>query len=267
MRTCQNNKCQQLFKPKPGTAGKFCSPECFKEMAGYLARIKADKEDKIKDEEYLLNPKICFRSKCCNTIPRKLARVNKFCSQSCAAITKNTGSKHSEETKQKISNTLEAKYFSKTRISFFTCVNCNTVNYYKTHKRKTCSLKCQKEHQRKYIQSKLSDPNYRKNYGRGKKSYLESSFENWLNGYQIVYKTEVKFKNEKKTYFVDFLFQDKNLIIELDGTQHNTPDRIILDKIRDDYLETLGYKVVRIKHKEYIKQTRLDEIKGLLDIV
>ena len=44
---------------------------------------------------------------------------------------------------------------------------------------------------------------------------------------------------------VDFICREKNIIIELDGGQHNEERNIIYDKERTDYLRSKGYKVIR----------------------
>ena len=46
-------------------------------------------------------------------------------------------------------------------------------------------------------------------------------------------------------YIVDFICLENNLIIEIDGGQHNTPGNIEYDRQRSEYLKNLGYKVVR----------------------
>ena len=51
-------------------------------------------------------------------------------------------------------------------------------------------------------------------------------------------------------YIVDFLCKDKRLIIELDGSGHLEEKQKIHDKIRDEYLKSLGYKILRIYNNE-----------------
>lgn len=46
-------------------------------------------------------------------------------------------------------------------------------------------------------------------------------------------------------YIVDFICREKWLIIEIDGGQHNTPDKLEYDKTRTEYLEQRGFKVIR----------------------
>jgi|GEM_PF-373321 len=51
-------------------------------------------------------------------------------------------------------------------------------------------------------------------------------------------------------YIVDFVCFEKNLIIELDGSQHNEEVKIQYDKIRDNFLNNLGFKVLRFWNNE-----------------
>lgn len=101
----------------------------------------------------------------------------------------------------------------------------------------------------------LKNPENHKKICRRGKSWMELCFEKWLNENNILdWKVEQHFFNEdlQKNYFVDFLFEDKKLIIELDGTQHRkTVDQ---DKIRDEHLASLGYTVIRIQHDEFKKR-------------
>ena len=46
-------------------------------------------------------------------------------------------------------------------------------------------------------------------------------------------------------YVADFVCEIHNVIIELDGGQHNVPENIEKDKQRTDFLESKGYKVLR----------------------
>ena len=46
-------------------------------------------------------------------------------------------------------------------------------------------------------------------------------------------------------YIVDFVCEIHNMIIELDGGQHNTTEAIEYDKIRTNFLKSKGYTVLR----------------------
>lgn len=92
---------------------------------------------------------------------------------------------------------------------------------------------------------------------RRKISWMEETFAKWLFDRQIPYKSEVHFRNMDldKSYFVDFLFDELKLIVELDGNQHEK--RKEHDEERDKYLKSLGYEVIRITHHEYQQKSKV----------
>ncbi|MBL7481089.1 endonuclease domain-containing protein [Legionella bononiensis] len=55
-------------------------------------------------------------------------------------------------------------------------------------------------------------------------------------------------------YIVDFICIEKKLIIEIDGGQHNECRQNEYDKIRTNYLNHLGYKVLRFWNNEVQQQ-------------
>jgi very-short-patch-repair endonuclease len=50
-------------------------------------------------------------------------------------------------------------------------------------------------------------------------------------------------------YIVDFCCPSEKLIIELDGAPHGEYHRIQKDEIRDKYIESLGFTVIRFENK------------------
>ncbi|MFD2564032.1 endonuclease domain-containing protein [Aquimarina rubra] len=50
-------------------------------------------------------------------------------------------------------------------------------------------------------------------------------------------------------YIVDFYCPKEKLIIELDGQIHNKPKAQEKDQKRTDYLESLGFRVIRFENK------------------
>lgn len=186
--------------------------------------------------------------------------TKRFCSHSCSAQHNNRGRIRSIASKLKSSASSQrlGAY-----CKFGYCIICD--RQVQNSHNQTCSSKC--KGLAISAANRIHISTIRLNRGRHKRSYLEQSFENWLiqNQYSN-YQTEVKFYNPiiKRSYFVDFLFEDKKLIIELDGTQHlNTVEK---DAARDKFLVSLGYKVVRITHLEYKNMTKLSLIKSLLNI-
>ena len=63
-------------------------------------------------------------------------------------------------------------------------------------------------------------------------------------------------------YIVDFLCEEKKLIIELDGGQHNDINNVIYDKNRTLYLEKQGYRVLRFWNNEI-----WENIEGVIEVI
>ncbi len=51
-------------------------------------------------------------------------------------------------------------------------------------------------------------------------------------------------------YIVDFVCPERFLIVEIDGGQHNISENILADKRRTEYLEEIGYTVLRFWNNE-----------------
>ena len=197
------------------------------------------------------------KCKVCETEISYEKRMNTFCSRKCSAISSNRvrppnsrrGPAKGTQPKYKVWENREHRP-PFTRVAY--CSVCGKVFHSKNPRpRKTCSKPC-------------LDSIVKFNRGRHKRSYMEESFSQWLDNLGIEYLTEVQFKNRElnKCYYVDFLFEDKKLIIELDGSQHEKTKE--LDKTRDLYLNSEGYRVLRISHKEYQSGSRLSEVESIL---
>ena len=63
-----------------------------------------------------------------------------------------------------------------------------------------------------------------------------------LRGYQFARQKPIE------NYIVDFFCYDLELVIEIDGSSHN--ERIEHDKVRQDFLESLGLRVVRFLDRD-----------------
>ena len=63
-------------------------------------------------------------------------------------------------------------------------------------------------------------------------------------------------------YIVDFFVYEKNTVIEIDGCQHKEEKNAEADRIRDDYLISLGITVLRYSNEDINKNfTRIcDEL-------
>jgi very-short-patch-repair endonuclease len=272
MYTC--SKCSKSFKTQ---AAVNAHQQAHNPILLKLKKINIQKslQTQAKNREeliskYLLQPNKCLH---CDAIIPYLTRRNIFCSSSCSAAHTNIGRVMSEHTKQLISQTQKNK-IRPVRIPKeynLICVECNN-EFTTIHKNnKTCSKRC------KNIQNSKSSSEWlrlNRSHIKGPRiqSYLESSFEAWLISNNILrglhgYLTEVYFYNKltKKNGWADFVFPKLKLIIELDGTHH--VKRKHLDDIRDGYLSSKGWKVVRISYKEYQSKCRVSEILQLLHII
>ena len=65
--------------------------------------------------------------------------------------------------------------------------------------------------------------------------------------YDFLRQYPVKFTRQKVLgkYIADFYSYSAKLVIELDGSQHYEPENREKDRVRDDYLRSLGLEVLR----------------------
>jgi very-short-patch-repair endonuclease len=56
-------------------------------------------------------------------------------------------------------------------------------------------------------------------------------------------------------YIVDFFAPRAKLVVEVDGSQHMVGDHVQKDRIRNDYLASLGLKVLRFNSREVLKES------------
>ena len=57
-------------------------------------------------------------------------------------------------------------------------------------------------------------------------------------------------------YIVDFYCHEAKLVVELDGSQHCTPEKIEYDRKRTEYLKKQGLKVIRFSNLDVMKHFR-----------
>ena len=170
-----------------------------------------------------------------------------FCSRSCS----NSSIKRlaSEESKKKVSAKLSGRVINKPQFPAQNknCVQCASP-FIVRHSRKnvvTCSLECAHK-----LRAKRGALTMRQNgthagwhNRRFEPSYPEKYFISLFESENIT-----GWEREKKVgrWFIDFAFMDKMLAVEIDGRQHQDPDRKIKDQEKDAYLESCGFRVIRI---------------------
>lgn len=276
-------KCQKSFtkKIKNNYIPKFCSRSCAssrgvmsekqKEYRRQWAKnnpvgFAANKKPKIKKYHKGVCPK------CQKPFTKEIKGGYKpiFCSRSCA-----NGKAHSEKTKLKISKSNKSTPYIKrikktyTEVKKTNCMLCDKLFWVpaKSIKKYCSTLCCNKASSIRMSEWLKHNRDHIK--GPHRKSYMEESFEKWLNNHDCPrWFDQVYFWNEekKKNGWADYVFPSLKLIIELDGSHHKKRKR--LDQVRDEYLYRIrGYNVVRITHTDYIKKTQVDYIKQLLGVI
>ena len=90
----------------------------------------------------------------------------------------------------------------------------------------------------------------------------------WVRDRQVLGQ---KFRREHPVppYTVDFFCVEVGLVIEIDGQPHLTLEGIEHDRIRDRFLKSLGYKILRIPGYEILRDSNAarDRIVGFVKVV
>ena len=96
---------------------------------------------------------------------------------------------------------------------------------------------------------------------RKNQTLQEKKLWNLLRNHQF-YGYEFRRQYPIGEYIVDFICREKKIIIELDGGQHNEEKNIITDEKRTEFLNSLGYKVIRFWNND------IDiNIEGVFDVI
>ena len=76
--------------------------------------------------------------------------------------------------------------------------------------------------------------------------------------YQCLCRAKYRFRRQYVigNYIVDFYCHQAKLVIELDGSQHYTPEEMEYDKKRTAYLESQGLKVIRFSNLDVMRRFR-----------
>lgn len=189
-----------------------------------------------------------------------------FCSTSCSATFNNKARAGRGIQSGPAKGSRPSTYVPYTKVD--QCSMCHKYFKQTSGNKKTCSSQCKNLLLSQGMKRRISDGfNPNQHRGRNKRSYLERSFSSWLASQfpSLEVRCEVPFKRTDtvKTYFADFYFPSLQLIIELDGSQHN--GTIEYDMERDSYIQrTYGVRVIRISHKEYVQRARISEIVDML---
>ena len=208
-------------------------------MAEKLSITLHKKFERIKQDnlEIWLNEKHTCEN--CGKIMIEYYGSGKFCSRSCA-----NRRVHTSDTKDKIRQSLiknRNPNLSETEIKSKCIQNKNKEQHRKENKRR----------KELYDGPELPNINVKKlNSGYQSRKHIPYSEQFWkkvLDNNNIKYKQNVSiWKPGFNNYWLDFLIND-NIDLEIDGELHLKEDVAQKDKIRNEYLSNLGYKIYRIQ--------------------
>ena len=76
--------------------------------------------------------------------------------------------------------------------------------------------------------------------------------------YRFLSKYPLRFRRQYTigNYIVDFYCHEARLVVELDGSQHYTPEEMEYDRKRTAYLEQQGLKVIRFSNLDVMRRFR-----------
>ena len=188
------------------------------------------------------------------------SKVKKFCNHHCSATYSNLKRDYSTFTPGPAKGSIIAPAYTKVQ----QCIICNKWH---TKKSKTCSAKCKSKLLSIRVNERIDNGwNPQEHRCRSIPSYLEKSFEHWLIAHSFTnYIKNKTFRCNKKIYYGDFYFPEQNILIELDGKQHEQTTEY--DQRRDQLiLQHHNILTLRINHNEYLKQTKSELVKSLLGI-
>lgn len=203
----------------------------------------------------------------------------KFCNRSCSASY--TNKLRSDASRKKQAKTLKETVkdkkqngtfvssrpiISKCNVYFKSCQHCNISFTAKSSRRQLCSMVCLKNVGSIRQTHRLkTDPEYRAKLGSSNRSYPELQFSAWLDKHTVPHVIEKQFQNKdtENYYFADFYFEELQLIIEIDGSQHlKTMES---DAYRDrSILEQYDINTIRIPAIDFLKGRWEEKLKELL---
>jgi very-short-patch-repair endonuclease len=118
------------------------------------------------------------------------------------------------------------------------------------------------EIRKKYLQENPDKVPYKLNHS-SKESYPEKYF----NGLFINENIKVERYYYIGLYELDFCIVDKKIDIEIDGEQHYVDERIEKSDInRNKFLENLGWTIIRIRWRDYQRQSSDDKRNYIVEL-
>lgn len=99
---------------------------------------------------------------------------------------------------------------------------------------------------------------------RDKDSRAENRFAELLSLAGIYYfREKCNFHKGTRWCYYDFLIPGYNILVEIDGDEHSTPEQIAIDEEKEILVKNQKYRVVRFTNREVFNMSSI----GLMDIV
>jgi len=240
-----NREC--LFCGKPFTAQKhrdrrYCSKEC----ATNIKKKRVMKPCAICGKEY--------------EVQQYCANTSKYCSIQCRSI--GIGKALIGRFKGEKSPTYKGGKI--TRLCKY-CGKKFKVDQYRGNTANHCSTSCSKlgtsEKTRKQIAESIKklqreNPKLHPNYILAQKGHItqiEKLIKDGLTKRKLSFETQYRILS----YWVDFAFPNIKLVVECDGERwHSTKEQLLKDKQKDEKLTNVGWKVLRFREKEILKDSK-----------
>jgi len=154
-----------------------------------------------------------------------------------------------------------------------TCAECDKTFETKKEDQLCCSISCASKYRWKDFEYKnnisekmskiatLRHLDNNSNFGWQTREKFEASYPEKL-AHIFLIDNKIDFLTEYKVgkYFIDIAIIEKKIAIEIDGQQHEKPERKESDKKKDIILKQKGWKVFRVK---YPKENIIDSIKNI----
>lgn len=238
---------------------------------------------KKRIDEYYVNPKCCLN---CNNAIKYEKKANKFCSSKCSAlysvptkgkertldvrskISKSLGGTGIVNEKTKKKNARPNRMPGEENLTLSQIRSKRMKQYYidnpeakkrisEQSKNRICTPETRIK-LKKMMAIRIADGKHKGWSKRNNPSFAELFFMKVLDNNNIVY----EFEKKVEKYFIDFAINNKMIALEIDGKQHNWPDRKLKDEEKDKFLTEQNWKVYRIKWKNIRNPEGSDYIKN-----
>lgn len=225
-------------------------------MGSDAAKIVALKKQKEREQSYDKKPNYC--QQCNNPLPYKI-RKNKFCGHSCSASFNNKKRIRTEETNQKVSQTLKLKTAPYTKVKFIRCEICNESfiwNNIHRGSQRFCSSECL---------NRFRSNKARTNPGLGTKRSTDeiALFELCNDYFNHVTSNEKAFNG----WDADILIYDNKTAILWNGPWHyqemNIGNHSLArvqnrDRIKKEEIKNAGWEVIVFEDRFFTPQSAFD---------